>query len=135
MKQVAGTLRLDLAQYRALAAFAQFASDLDRASQAQLRRGQRLTEILKQDQYQPLPVEKQIIIVLAGTLGFLDDLEVEDCRAFEAGLYQFMDSSAPEIGRKILEKKQLDDSLRAEIKGMLEDYKQKFKAEREAAKV
>jgi len=135
MKQVAGTLRLDLAQYRALAAFAQFASDLDRASQAQLRRGQRLTEVLKQDQYQPLPVEKQIMIVLAGTLGFLDDLEVEECRAFEGGLYQFMDSSAPEIGRKILEKKQLDDSLRAEIKRMLEDYKQKFKAEREAAKV
>ena len=100
-----------------------------------LVRGQRLTEILKQDQYQPLPVEKQILIVIAGTLGFLDDLEVEECRAFEAGLYQFMDSSAPEIGRKILEKKQLDDSLRAEIRGMLEDYKQKFKAEREAAKV
>ncbi|HET9179135.1 MAG TPA: F0F1 ATP synthase subunit alpha [Terriglobia bacterium] len=135
MKQVAGTLRLDLAQYRALAAFAQFASDLDRASQAQLRRGQRLTEVLKQDQYQPLAVEKQILIVLAGTLGFLDDLEVEECRAFEAGLYQFMDSSAPQIGRKILEKKQIDDSLRAEIKGMLDEYKQKFKAELQAAKV
>ena len=135
MKQVAGTLRLDLAQYRALAAFAQFASDLDRASQAQLRRGQRLTEILKQNQYQPLPVEKQIIVILAGTMGFLDDLDVEVCRAFEAGLYEFMDSSAPEIGRKILEKKQLDDSLRAEIKGMVEEYKKKFIAEREAAKV
>jgi F-type H+-transporting ATPase subunit alpha len=135
MKQVAGTLRLDLAQYRALAAFAQFASDLDKASQAQLRRGQRLTEILKQDQYMPLPVEKQILAILAGTLGFLDDLEVEECRPFEAGLYEFLDSSYPEIGRKIVEKKQLDDSLRAEIKSMLEEYKKKFKAEREAAKV
>jgi F-type H+-transporting ATPase subunit alpha len=133
MKQVAGTLRLDLAQYRALAAFAQFASDLDRASQAQLRRGQRLTEVLKQNQYLPLPVEKQIVVILAGTLGFLDDLEVEECRAFEASLYEFMDSSAPEIGRTILEKKQLDDSLRSEIKNMLEEYKKKFKAEREAA--
>jgi F-type H+-transporting ATPase subunit alpha len=135
MKQVAGTLRLDLAQYRALAAFAQFASDLDRASQAQLRRGQRLTEVLKQNQYLPLPVEKQIVVILAGTLGFLDELEVEECRAFEAGLYEFMDSSAPEIGRTILEKKQLDDSLRSEIKNMLEEYKKKFKAGREAAKV
>jgi F-type H+-transporting ATPase subunit alpha len=135
MKQVAGTLRLDLAQYRALAAFAQFASDLDRASQSQLRRGQRLTEILKQDQYQPLPVEKQIVVILAGTMGYLDDLEVEDCRAFEAGLYEFMDSSSPEIGRKVLEKKQLDDALRSEIKGMIEDYKKKFTAEREVAKV
>jgi F-type H+/Na+-transporting ATPase subunit alpha len=135
MKQVAGTLRLDLAQYRALAAFAQFASDLDRASQSQLRRGQRLTEILKQNQYNPLPVEKQIVAILAGTLGFLDDLEVEQCRAFEAGLYEFMDSSSPQIGRKILEKKQLDDPLRSEIKSMLEEYKKRFKAEREAAKV
>jgi F-type H+/Na+-transporting ATPase subunit alpha len=133
MKQVAGTLRLDLAQYRALAAFAQFASDLDRASQSQLRRGQRLTEILKQNQYNPLPVEKQIVAILAGTLGFLDDLEVEQCRAFEAGLYEFMDSSFPEIGRKILEKKQLDDPLRSETKSMLEEYKKRFKAEREAA--
>jgi F-type H+-transporting ATPase subunit alpha len=128
-------LRLDLAQYRALAAFAQFASDLDRASQSQLRRGQRLTEILKQNQYKPLPVEKQIVAILAGTLGLLDDLEVEECRPFEAGLYEFMDSSAPEIGRKILEKKQLDDPLRSEIRSMLEEYKKKFKAEREAAKV
>ncbi|HET7215826.1 MAG TPA: F0F1 ATP synthase subunit alpha [Terriglobia bacterium] len=135
MKQVAGTLRLDLAQYRALAAFAQFASDLDRASQAQLRRGQRLTEVLKQDQYKPLPVEKQIVTILAGTMGFLDDLEVEECRPFENGLYEFMDSSSPEIGRKIIEKKQLDDQLRSEIKSMLEKYKQQFQAKREAAKV
>ncbi|HKT12243.1 MAG TPA: F0F1 ATP synthase subunit alpha [Terriglobia bacterium] len=135
MKQVAGTLRLDLAQYRALAAFAQFASDLDRASQAQLRRGQRLTEILKQHQYNPLPVEKQIVTILAGTMGFLDDLEVEECRPFEAGLYEFMDSSSPEIGRKIIEKKQLDDQLRSEIKSMLEKYKQQFQVRREAAKV
>jgi F-type H+/Na+-transporting ATPase subunit alpha len=135
MKQVAGTLRLDLAQYRALAAFAQFASDLDRASQMQLRRGQRLTEILKQDQFSPLAVEKQIIAILAGTLGFLDDLEIEHCRDFEAGLYEFLDSSYPELGRKIVEKKQLDDSLRSDIRKMLEDYKTKFKTERAAATV
>ncbi|HZT71276.1 MAG TPA: F0F1 ATP synthase subunit alpha [Terriglobia bacterium] len=135
MKQVAGTLRLDLAQYRELAAFEQFGSDLDKATQAQLRRGRRLTEILKQDQYSPLPVEKQIVAIMAGTQGFLDDLEVEEVRAFEAGLYEFLDSSYPSLGRNIVEKKQLDDALRAEIKKMLEDYKSKFKAEREAAKV
>jgi F-type H+-transporting ATPase subunit alpha len=135
MKQVAGTLRLDLAQYRELAAFEQFGSDLDKATQAQLRRGRRLTEILKQDQYSPLPVEKQIVAIVAGTQGFLDDLEVEEVRAFEAGLYEFFDSSYPSLGRKIVEKKQLDDALRAEIRKMLEEYKSKFKAEREAAKV
>src|SRR5579883_2117415 len=135
MKQVAGTLRLDLAQFRELAAFAQFGSDLDKATQAQLNRGQRLTELLKQDQYSPLPVAKQILAIYAGTNGYVDDLPVEDVRAFETGLYRFVDNSYPSLGRNIVEKKQLDDALRAEIKKMLEDYKSKFKAEREAAKV
>ncbi len=96
MKQIAGTLRLDLAQYRELAAFAQFGSEqLDKATQAQLCRGERLIEILKQDQYAPLPVEKQILIIFAGTNGYLDDLEVSQCRAFERGLCEFLDSSHP----------------------------------------
>src|SRR5208283_3338490 len=90
MKQIAGGLRLDLAQYRALAAFAQFGSDLDKASLDQLNRGKHLVEILKQGQYQPLPVERQILIIFAGTNGFLDDLPVEQCGQFEAELYAFV---------------------------------------------
>jgi len=130
MKQVAGMLRLEMAQYRELAAFAQFGSDLDRATQAQLNRGQRLTEILKQGQFQPLPVEKQIVSIFAGTGGFLDDLAVEECQAFEQGLYEFMDASYPALGKAIVEKKQLDDDLRAGLHKMLEEYKAKFLAER-----
>jgi F-type H+-transporting ATPase subunit alpha len=133
MKQVAGTLRIGLAQYRELAAFAQFGSDLDKATQAQLNRGQRLTEILKQDQLEPLPVEKQIILIYAGTNGLLDDLAVEDCRPFEQGLYQFLDNSFPTLGKKIMEKKQLDDELRTEIRTAIEEFKAKFVAERGAA--
>src|SRR5207249_1420203 len=105
MKQVAGTLRLDMAQFRALEAFAQFGSDLDKATQAQLNRGQRLTEVLKQDQYTPLAVEKQVVIIFAGTNGHLDDLPVEDCVGFENGLYAFMDSSYPLVGKNLREKK------------------------------
>src|SRR5437764_8850704 len=93
MKSIAGSLRLDLAQYRALAAFAQFGSDLDKASVDQLNRGTRLVEILKQGQYQPLPLENQVVIIFAGTKGYLDDLEVSSCRKFEAELYRFMDNS------------------------------------------
>jgi len=130
MKQVAGTLRLGLAQYRDLAAFAQFGSDLDKASQAQLNRGRRLTEILKQDQYKPLPVEKQVVAIFAGTNGYLDDLEVEDCLPFEQGLYDFMDTSYPSVGKQLVEKKQMDDTLRAEIRQMLDEFKAKFLAER-----
>src|SRR5665213_2851131 len=97
MRAVAGSLRLDLAQYRNLAAFAQFGSDLDKASQAQLNRGKRPIEILKQPQYQPLPVEKQIAIIFAGTSGLVDDLPVEQIRAFEAALYKFLDNSKPAV--------------------------------------
>jgi len=130
MKQVAGTLRLEMAQYRELAAFAQFGGDLDKATQAQLNRGRRLTEVLKQDQYKPLPVEKQTIIIFAGTNGYLDDLEREDCLPFEQGLYDFMDTSYPSVGKKIVEKKQLDDALRTEIRRMLDEFKAKFLADR-----
>jgi F-type H+-transporting ATPase subunit alpha len=130
MKQVAGTLRLEMAQYRELAAFAQFGSDLDKTTQAQLSRGRRLTEVLKQDQYMPLPVEKQIVIIFAGTNGYLDDLETEDCMPFEQGLYDFMDTSYPSVGKRVAEKKQLDDGLRAEIRRMLDEFKAKFLAER-----
>src|SRR5271166_3446225 len=111
MRQVAGTLRLDLAQYRELAAFAQFGSDLDKASQAQLNRGRRLVEILKQPQYSPIPVEKQVAIIFAGTTGLLDDLPVEDCRAFETELYKFLEGSHPAILDTIRTKKTLDDGL------------------------
>ncbi|MGH9398435.1 MAG: F0F1 ATP synthase subunit alpha [Terriglobia bacterium] len=132
MKQVAGTLRLDLAQYRELAAFAQFGSDLDKATQAQLNRGRRLTEILKQDQYQPLPVEKQILIIFAGVNGALDDLPIEECRPFEKGLYDFMAASYPSVFAQIAEKKILDDELRAAIRKALDEYKVKFKTEQAA---
>src|ERR1700692_39873 len=121
MRQVAGALRLDLAQYRNLAAFAQFGSDLDKASQAQLNRGKRLVEILKQPQYQHLPVEKQVAIVFAGTNGLLDDLAVEDCRAFENELYRFLENSRPAILSGIREKKVLDDALKADLTAAIND--------------
>jgi F-type H+/Na+-transporting ATPase subunit alpha len=129
MRQVAGSLRLDLAQFRELAAFAQFGSDLDKASQAQLNRGQRLTEVLKQGQYAPLPVEKQIIIIFAGTNGFLDSIEISECQAFEQALFRFMDTNHPSLSKGIREKKQLDESLQAELKKALGEFKERFLAE------
>jgi F-type H+-transporting ATPase subunit alpha len=127
MRQIAGTLRLALAQYRALAAFAQFGSDLDKASQDQLSRGSRMVEILKQGQYQPLPVERQILIIYAGTNGFLDDLPVADCRKFEAELYRFVDNAHPGLLAKIREQKALDDALKGEINNVLKEAKERFK--------
>ncbi len=132
MKQVAGTLRLELAQYRELAAFAQFGSDLDKATQAQLARGERLTEILKQDQFKPLDVVKQIIIIFAGTQGFTDDLPVGAIKTFEAGLYAYMDSVNPRLLQKIGAEKVLSESLRAELLAALKDFKEKFAAEQAA---
>ncbi len=132
MKQVAGMLRLELAQYRELAAFAQFGSELDKATQAQLNRGQRQTEILKQDQFKPLPVEKQVLIIFASTVGLLDDLAVEDCVPFEQALYEFVDSSYPALLQKIREKKELSDALRQETRKALDEFKAKFIAERKA---
>src|SRR5690242_6568905 len=113
MRQVAGSLRLDMAQFRELAAFAQFGSDLDKATLAQLNRGQRLTEVLKQDQYVPLAVEKQIAIIFAGTNGLLDDLETSDVRPFEQSFYRFLDTSQPGLLAKIRERKALDDEIKA----------------------
>jgi F-type H+-transporting ATPase subunit alpha len=135
MKQVAGTLRLEMAQYRELAAFAQFGSELDKATQAQLNRGRCLTEILKQDQFTPLPVEKQIVIIFAGTNGYLDDLAAEHSLPFEEELYTFMDTSFPAVGKKLAEKKQIDESLRGEVRKMLDEFKAKFLAERKGRSV
>jgi F-type H+/Na+-transporting ATPase subunit alpha len=132
MKTVAGTLRLELAQYRELAAFAQFGSDLDRASIAQLNRGKHLMEILKQGQYQPLPVEKQVLIFFAGTQAFLDDLPVEQCRRFEAELYRFIDNAHPAIWEEIRRKKALDDTLRNAMKAAIQEFKSRFVGEGDA---
>jgi F-type H+/Na+-transporting ATPase subunit alpha len=133
MKQVAGTLRLDLAQYRELAAFAQFGSDLDKATQAQLARGERLTELLKQGQFQPLPVEKQVLLVYAGTRGFLDDMTTAQIREFEPGLYQFFDSYRAALLKEIREKKILTDTLRAEIDKGITEFKERFKSDKASA--
>src|SRR5277367_2676870 len=129
MKQIAGSLRLDLAQYRALAAFAQFGSDLDKASQQQLNRGKHLTEILKQGQYSPLPLEKQIAIIFAGTQGFLDDLPIERCRKFEEEFYRFLESGHPTIFEEIRTKKALDDALRAKLTSAIKEFKTRFVSE------
>jgi F-type H+/Na+-transporting ATPase subunit alpha len=130
MRQVAGSLRLDMAQFRELAAFAQFGSDLDKATLAQLNRGQRLTEVLKQDQYVPLPVEKQVAIVFAGTNGLLDDLEVPDVRPFEQYFYRYLDTSQPGLLQKISERKALDDEIRGDLQKALKEAKERFKAEK-----
>ena len=134
MRQVAGSLRLDLAQYRALAAFAQIGSDLDKTSMAQLTRGSRMVEILKQGQFSPLPVEKQVLIIFAGTNGFLDDLPVEQCRPFEAGLYKFVENAHPAILSTIREKKTIDDTLKAQINAAIQEYKTRFVQEKAAEK-
>ena len=133
MKQIAGTLRLDLAQFRELASFAQFGSDLDKATQAMLSRGQRLTELLKQDQYSPLPVAKQILSIYAGTKGHVDDLTVEEVRRFEAELYRFVDTQHPSLLQKMLDRKQLDDAMRAELDKVIKECKERFLADRKAA--
>jgi len=128
MRQVAGSLRLDLAQYRELAAFAQFGSDLDQATQRQLNRGKRLTEILKQPQYQPLPVEKQVAIIFAATNGYLDAVPVEKLRAYEDGLFRFLETRHSAVLDAIREKKILDDEVKAAIKTALEDFGKQFAA-------
>ncbi|MGB9067394.1 MAG: F0F1 ATP synthase subunit alpha [Candidatus Acidiferrales bacterium] len=127
MRQVAGSLRLDMAQYRELAAFAQFGSDqLDKTTQAQLARGQRLMEILKQDQFQPLPVENQVLLIFASSNKYLDDIAVSDCRRFERELYPFVEANYPSVLKTIREKKALDDAVRADIKTALDAFKERF---------
>jgi F-type H+-transporting ATPase subunit alpha len=132
MRQVAGSLKLDLAQYRELAAFAQFGSDLDKATQNQLARGQRLVEVLKQKQFSPLPFSKQIMIIFAGTNGFLDDLPTDQILSFEEELYRYIDTSNPGVLRTIMEKKVLDDSLKSEMTRIIKEAKEQFVSQRQA---
>ena len=126
MKQVAGTLRLDLAQYREVAAFAQFGSELDKATQRQLKRGERMVEVLKQDQYVSLPTEKQVVIIFAGVNGFLDDVEVKEIKRFERELHRFMESERPEVLKALKEKKEMSDELEADLKKSIEEFKSQF---------
>jgi F-type H+/Na+-transporting ATPase subunit alpha len=126
MKQSAGMLRLELAQYRELAAFSQFGSDLDAATQKQLARGARLTEILKQDQYVPLPVEKQVVIIYAASNGYLDDLPIDTGRKFEEELYKFLDVQRPQVLKSLATKKQVDDDMKTILKEALDDFKARF---------
>ena len=123
MRQVAGTLRLDLAQYRELAAFAQFgASDLDKATQNQLNKGARLVEVLKQPQYQPVPVEQQVVVLYAGTNGFLESIEVPRVAAYEEELHKFMATRFGNVLATIREKKILDDALKTQLSAALKEF-------------
>jgi len=133
MKQVAGTLRLEMAQYRELAAFAQFGSDLDAATQRQLARGQRLTEILKQPQYAPMDVEKQVAVIWAASNGYVDDVPVEDVRHFEAELLKFLENQGSALAA-IREKKTIDDALKAQLKSALDEFKQRYSAQAKGAR-
>ncbi len=128
MKQVSGTLRLDLAQYRELQAFAQFASDLDEVSRKQLERGQRMVEVLKQPPYSPLPVEKQVLIIYAGANGYLDDIPADKVTKFEAELYPFVEAKYPQIFEQIKSKKALDDELKELMNKAIEEFKMTFDA-------
>ena len=128
MRQVAGSLRLDLAQYRELAAFAQFGSDLDKATQSQLNRGARLVEVLKQPQYRPLAVEKQVLIVYAGNNGYLDALEKADVGRYEDELFRFIEARKPALLTGLAQKKSIDDALKADIEATLKDFAKEFKA-------
>jgi F-type H+-transporting ATPase subunit alpha len=132
MRQVAGTLRLDLAQYRELAAFAQFGSDLDKSTQAQLNRGARLVEILKQPQYEPLAVERQVAIIFAGTNGYLDGVAVSDVLAFENELFKYLESRHPKVLPGIREKKQLDDELKGALTSAVSEFAKDFSARKAA---
>ncbi|MGH7907579.1 MAG: F0F1 ATP synthase subunit alpha, partial [Candidatus Binataceae bacterium] len=129
MKQVGGTLKLDLAQYREMAAFAQFGSELDPASQRLLHRGERLTEMLKQDQYDPIPIEKEVLIIFAANEGYLDSLAVPQVKEFERGLYRFFDAHHYDLLQEVRTRRELSADLRTKIVTALEAYKQSFTAE------
>jgi F-type H+-transporting ATPase subunit alpha len=131
MKKVAGTLRLDLAQYRAMEAFAQFASDLDAASRAQLERGRRLVELLKQDQYLPVPVERQALIVFAGTNGYTDKLPVESLKEYEHELGRYIDDKHPDIWEDIRKTRDIGDDLKKKIEEALKAFGKRFVASKE----
>ena len=128
MKQVAGQLRLDLAQYREMAAFAQFGSDLDAATQAQLFRGERLVEILKQDQYKPFSVAEQVISIFSGVRGLLDDIAVKDIKKFEVSFLNFVNEKHKDVIESIEKEKKLDDAMEEKIKALIEEYKGLFQA-------
>jgi len=132
MKQVAGSLRLDLARYRELAAFAQFGSDLDKATQSTLNRGARLVELLKQGQYAPYPVEQQVMAIYAGTKGYIDDLPVDSVQRFRDGLLEFLENAHPEVGRSILSELKLTDEITESLGKVIEEYKAGFDAEGQA---
>ncbi len=129
MKQVAGSLRLDLAQYRELAAFAQFGSDLDKATQATLNRGARLVELLKQGRYVPMPVERQVMAVFAGTRGYLDELAVEDVQRFRDGFLEFVDNAYPDLGKTIADEKAISEETEGKLRAALDEYKAQFSVE------
>jgi F-type H+-transporting ATPase subunit alpha len=133
MKAVAGTLRIDLAQFRELQAFAQFGSDLDQATQNQIARGQRLTEVLKQPQYQPMDVEKQVLIIWAATNGKVDDVPVENVRRFETELLRFVENSHPGVLQKLREKKSLTDEIKADLNQVVNDFKERWTEETKVA--
>lgn len=125
-KQVSGTLRLDLAQYRELQAFAQFASDLDESSRKQLDRGQRMVEVLKQPPYSPLPIERQVVIIFAGARGYMDDIATANITKFEADLYPFLEAKYPQIFEDIRSKKMLDKDIEETLCKALEEFKSSF---------
>jgi F-type H+-transporting ATPase subunit alpha len=135
MKQVAGTLRLDLAQYREMAAFAQFASDLDPATQRQLNRGVRLVELLKQGQYQPLSVGRQVIVVYAGTKGLVDQFPVGALGEWEKGLLGFMEAKHPKIIETLDSGAKIDDALEKELRASIEEYNAGYRATLDTQKV
>jgi F-type H+-transporting ATPase subunit alpha len=134
-KQVGSTLKLDLAQYRELAAFAQFGSDLDPLTQKQLNRGARLTELLKQPQFQPLSWQQQVIILFAGTQGYLDDLKVSDIRAFEDGMHKYFANQQSDLMNALTDKKQLDDDIKNRLHAAMKEYKENFKAQQQTEAV
>ncbi|MEW6216041.1 MAG: F0F1 ATP synthase subunit alpha, partial [Nitrospirota bacterium] len=129
MRQVAGMLRLDLAQYRELAAFAQFASDLDKATRAQLERGRRMIELLKQDQYVPMPVDEQIMLIFAGTQGFLDDLPGESIKAFEDGFLKYIKAEKQDLKKELKEKRIIDEDLKHKMTEAITTFKSTFKSQ------
>jgi len=132
VKKLSGTLRLDLAQYRELAAFAQFGSDLDPATQRQLSRGARLTRLLRQGQYQPIPVPKMICILYVGTKGFLDDIEVDHIGAFEKGFYDYLDAHHGDLLQTLSDKPALNDEITKDLEAAINGFKEQFKAEQGA---
>jgi F-type H+-transporting ATPase subunit alpha len=131
MRKISGTLRLDLAQYREMAAFAQFASDLDAATRAQLERGKRLTELLKQGQYVPLAIEKQVVIIYAGTKGYTDDLPVDSLHEYERELYSYIEKKAPSVFEALREDPSLTDELTKKLDKTLRKFTKHFVASRE----